>query len=543
MRITRQLAFGLTLTVMAATGAWAQETRPGGSTIFGDTGLWFVPTGETLPKGTWSGTIGLVNFDRSEGFSDITDIGGTFGFGISNRVELFGTLGARRIDADLVPVARNGQPQDYLINKGWSTGFSDVTVGAKFNLTSQAANNGYATAVRVMMKLPTASADDGLGTGKADFQFDLIGSREYNQRVELSAAAGLRMRTSPDGYNLTRGFKWGIGAGYPSRSKFKMIAEMHGEALFDQEQRYTGPSLAGIGLPSEWDPDATRDLFGGFQYSADNGLYMGVGLGYTASYYLRRRDFTTSEDSDFDRLGIQVRIGYYPAGVRNFATPAATVQPAAPIAPPMPANRPPTVKARCEPCTVEVGRQLTASADAQDPDGDTLRYRWSSPTGSFGNAGDRQTPWTAPGQVGAVPLTVTVDDGKGMTATDTITVQVIAPAAKKQFVFEDVHFDFDRYTLRAEATRILDEAIKAMSEDPNLRLTVEGHTCNIGTTEYNLALGERRSAAVREYLAGRGVAANRLQSVSYGEERPKHDNSREETRRLNRRAALTIRLQ
>ena len=138
---------------------------------------------------------------------------------------------------------------------------------------------------------------------------------------------------------------------------------------------------------------------------------------------------------------------------------------------------------------------------------------------------------------------MTVDDGKGMTATDTITVQVIAPAAKKQFVFEDVHFDFDRYTLRAEATRLLDEAIKAMAEDPNLRITVEGHTCNIGTTEYNLALGERRSNAVREYLAGRGVAGARLQAVSYGEERPKHDNTREETRRLNRRAALTIRLQ
>ena len=82
-----------------------------------------------------------------------------------------------------------------------------------------------------------------------------------------------------------------------------------------------------------------------------------------------------------------------------------------------------------------------------------------------------------------------------------------------------------------------------MAEDPTLRLTVEGHTCNIGTTEYNLALGERRSAAVRDYLAGRGVNPNRLQAVSYGEERPKHDNSREETRRLNRRAAMTIRLQ
>ena len=156
---------------------------------------------------------------------------------------------------------------------------------------------------------------------------------------------------------------------------------------------------------------------------------------------------------------------------------------------------------------------------------------------------DRQTPWTAPMQVGAVPLTVTVDDGKGMTASDTVTVQVIAPAPRKQVTFEDVHFDFDRYTLRAEATRILDEAIKAMQEDANLRLTIEGHTCNIGTTEYNLALGERRAAAVRDYLSGRGINANRLQVVSYGEERPRHDNSREETRRLNRRAAMTIRLQ
>jgi OmpA-OmpF porin, OOP family len=70
-----------------------------------------------------------------------------------------------------------------------------------------------------------------------------------------------------------------------------------------------------------------------------------------------------------------------------------------------------------------------------------------------------------------------------------------------------------------------------------------GHTCNIGTAEYNLALGERRANAVRDYFTSRGVTADRLQTVSYGEEQPKHDNSREETRRLNRRAALTIRVQ
>ena len=119
----------------------------------------------------------------------------------------------------------------------------------------------------------------------------------------------------------------------------------------------------------------------------------------------------------------------------------------------------------------------------------------------------------------------------------------IATVAVKEFVFEDVHFDFDRYSLRPEATRALDEAIKTLQANPELRLEIEGHTCNIGTSEYNLALGERRASAVREYLAGRGIGADRLRTVSYGEERPKYDNAREETRRLNRRAALTVRLQ
>ena len=94
-----------------------------------------------------------------------------------------------------------------------------------------------------------------------------------------------------------------------------------------------------------------------------------------------------------------------------------------------------------------------------------------------------------------------------------------------------------------EAVRVLDEAVKAMQENPNLRVQVEGHTCNIGTAEYNLALGERRATAVRDYLTNRGIAANRLDTVSYGEERPKHDNAREETRRLNRRAAMVVRVQ
>jgi outer membrane protein OmpA-like peptidoglycan-associated protein len=191
---------------------------------------------------------------------------------------------------------------------------------------------------------------------------------------------------------------------------------------------------------------------------------------------------------------------------------------------------------------VEVGRTATISADATDPDGDPRTDAWVAAAGSVTSPTNRQSPWTAPMQPGPVRVTVTVNDGRGGTASDAVTIQVVAPPTR-DYTFEDVHFDFDRFTLRPDALRVLDEAIAAMQADASLRMQIEGHTCNIGTTEYNLALGERRAQAVREYLASRGIAATRLSTVSYGEERPKHDNAREETRRLNRRAALVVRLQ
>jgi peptidoglycan-associated lipoprotein len=135
-------------------------------------------------------------------------------------------------------------------------------------------------------------------------------------------------------------------------------------------------------------------------------------------------------------------------------------------------------------------------------------------------------------------VTVAVNDGRGGTARDTTTITVIAA---RPYAFEDVHFEFDRSNLRPDAIKILEDAVSALEANPSIRLTIEGHTCNIGTAEYNLALGERRAAAVRSYLLGRGITADRLIAVSFGEERPKYDNDREETRRQNRRATLSIR--
>jgi outer membrane protein OmpA-like peptidoglycan-associated protein len=106
------------------------------------------------------------------------------------------------------------------------------------------------------------------------------------------------------------------------------------------------------------------------------------------------------------------------------------------------------------------------------------------------------------------------------------------------YTFEDVHFDRDRHLLRSEDLSQLQAAVVALKSDPSLSVNLEGYTCNLGSPAHNLALGARRANAVKEYLISQGIAAERLHTVSLGEDHSKHDNTREETRRLNRRVAL-----
>ena len=302
--------------------------------------------------------------------------------------------------------------------------------------------------------------------------------------------------------------KWGFGAGFPSRRSLRLTTELVGEFPFDDtvlnsvDFRGEDGSRSPISSPTRKSIDAII----GLTWQHVNGFFIGGGLSIGFNQH-QRSDFGAFEDESGDYLGFQFRIGYHP-GVRVYAPPPPPPPPPPPVED-KPANRPPTVKARCNPCTVEVCKTSTVTGDASDPDGDPLTYRWTAPTGSFANPSERETIWTAPCEPGPVPVTITVDDGKSGTASDSVTIQVVRPD-KKEYMFEDVHFDFDRYSLRPDAARVLDEAIKAMQTDNTLRIQVEGHTCNIGTAEYNLALGERRANAVKEYLSSRGIGADRL---------------------------------
>ena len=528
------------------------STRAATTTFYGDSGLWYVPTAEVLARGKWSVSGYRRGTNYIQGYSNVADFAGTFGVGVGDRAEVFGSfLFDTRIDRDARPLFSSdpsvgGIVAQYpRVNQGWTgDNLGDFYVGAKINLWSEYRRNPAAFAVRGIVKLPTAKKDVGNGTGKADVFFDLIASKEAAKAVDVSGYGGYEFRASPDGFDIpTSAFRWGAGAAFPSRSPVRVFTELNGHVTSADPATTTSAALLGTDgsrPPVNSNTENLTRATAGITFQVPKGFFIGGGLSWNAP--TRNRDLTrAADDATGDYWDWQVRIGYHP-GLPIYVPPPPPAPPPPPP-PPAPQNRPPTVRARCEPCTVEVGRSSTVAADAQDPDGDALTYRWSAPAGTFQNPADRQTLWTAPQQEGPVPITATVDDGKGGTASDMVTIQVVRPAPVVQLTFEDVYFDFDRSTLRAEALRLLDDAVMRLQANPGRNIIIEGHTCNIGTAEYNLALGDRRATSVRDYLVSRGVPVNRLETRSYGEEQPKYDNAREETRRLNRRAALTVRVQ
>lgn len=105
-------------------------------------------------------------------------------------------------------------------------------------------------------------------------------------------------------------------------------------------------------------------------------------------------------------------------------------------------------------------------------------------------------------------------------------------------VFNDVLFDFDSAALRPEANEVINQVAGSLNANPGDTLTVVGHTCDIGSSEYNMGLGQRRADSVVSGLTSAGIAASRLSAVSRGETEPAVPNTSSANRKLNRRAVF-----
>ncbi|GAB3628972.1 membrane protein [Pandoraea terrae] len=104
-----------------------------------------------------------------------------------------------------------------------------------------------------------------------------------------------------------------------------------------------------------------------------------------------------------------------------------------------------------------------------------------------------------------------------------------------------VYFDFDDYTVKSEYTKVLEAHAKYLTTHPNRHILIQGNTDERGTSEYNLALGERRSVAVMRYLGVLGVDSKQIEAVSFGKEKPRALGHDEASWAENRRADIVYR--
>lgn len=159
----------------------------------------------------------------------------------------------------------------------------------------------------------------------------------------------------------------------------------------------------------------------------------------------------------------------------------------------------------------------------------------------------RQEPQAAPG-----PVTTTGDDAAARARQDSIAAAELARrqaeererqaqmARAREVLTTVVYFALDSDELDAEAQDRLRTKAALLRANPSITLRIEGHADERGSTEYNIALGQRRAESVRTFLTGYGVTSNRLSTISYGKERPAVEGSNESAWARNRRAEFVV---
>jgi peptidoglycan-associated lipoprotein len=207
---------------------------------------------------------------------------------------------------------------------------------------------------------------------------------------------------------------------------------------------------------------------------------------------------------------------------------------APPSEPPPPAAAQPTVSLQASPSTVEKGDPATLSWTSTD----ATQLAIAPDIGTVNAQGQKAVTPAA-----STTYTITASGpGGSATASARITVATAAPPLEEptqdQIFTRDVHdayFDFNKADIRADARTALGQTAQYLQKYPTERVTVEGHCDERGSTEYNLALGDRRASAVKQYLVSLGISADRINTVSFGKEKPFCMQSTEDCYQQNRR--------
>ena len=219
--------------------------------------------------------------------------------------------------------------------------------------------------------------------------------------------------------------------------------------------------------------------------------------------------------------------------------------PQAPPPPPPPPAAPParpTANLQASPTVVQRGESVTLTWSSTNATSLTL-----SP--GVGNVAAEGTQRVTPQDSVTYTLTATGPGGSA-DASAHVTVSVPPPPVAKapepslEELFnrdvKDAFFDYDKADIRPDARENLSQTAQFLKSYPQVKVVVEGHCDERGSTEYNLALGDRRAAATKQFLTSLGIGADRVQTVSYGKERPFCTEHAENCWQQNRRGHFTM---
>jgi peptidoglycan-associated lipoprotein len=206
------------------------------------------------------------------------------------------------------------------------------------------------------------------------------------------------------------------------------------------------------------------------------------------------------------------------------------------------------------PAATPLPAQPTVTLQASRSDisrGQSVTLRWSATNATSVNVTPEVGSVAAAGTTNVTPEQSTtytataMGAGGSATATARVTVSAPAPAAaapqpslEELFTKEvqDAFFDYDKASIRDDARSALSKTAEFLGSYPRIAIVIEGHCDERGSTEYNVALGDQRSDAAKDFLVSQGVAVDRIQTVSYGKERPFCTQTNESCWQKNRRA-------
>ena len=227
--------------------------------------------------------------------------------------------------------------------------------------------------------------------------------------------------------------------------------------------------------------------------------------------------------------------------VAGCAKKAAAPPPALPPTP-TPAPARPTVTLQASSTFIQKGESVTLSWSSTNATELTLDP-------GIGRVAPEGSTSVAPAESTTYTITATGPGGKAdASARITVSAPAVPPQTRPSETMEemflknvhDAFFDLDKSDLRADARDALAKTAEFLRSYPQIKVTIEGHCDERGSTEYNLGLGERRAQATRQFLISLGVAAERMETVSYGKEKPFCITHDEDCWQKNRRAHFVM---